>query len=199
MSGPKYTPADYEKVMAMPAERYSLRDVWLATGVSMSTVKRMRHGQWEPPEPSMPLLGRSPLTGVIEEHMEDGWTLDELTVLARDNDPFRQDRAEGHKLGRWLRGTLEAMGLQVGEGGRTIHNRGLHYLLIGQVKPDGTRYANDEKTWKWLTDRVSKAARWLGYIPFGQIIDQRNDEPVIRIMPAGRRGEDPARRGRRAA
>jgi hypothetical protein len=30
---------------------------------------------------------------------------------------------------------------------------------------------------------VSKAARWLGYVPFGQIIDQRNDEPVIRIKP----------------
>jgi hypothetical protein len=49
----------------------------------------------------MPLLGRSPLTGVIEDCMEDGWSLDELTVLARDNDPFRQDRDEGHKLGRW--------------------------------------------------------------------------------------------------
>ena len=183
MSGPKYTPADYEKVMAMPAERYSLRDVERATGVSMSTVKRMRHGQWEPPEPSMPLLGRSPLTGVIEEHMDQGWSLDDLTVLARDNDPFRQDRSEGHKLGHWLRDTLEAMGLQVGEGGRVVHNRGLHYLLIGQARPDGRVYENDEKTWKWLSDRVSKAARWLGYVPFGQIIDQRNDEPVIRIKP----------------
>jgi hypothetical protein len=36
MSGPKYTEADYEKVMAMPAERYSPRDVERATGVSMS-------------------------------------------------------------------------------------------------------------------------------------------------------------------
>ena len=42
MSGPKYTEADYEKVMAMPAERYSLRDVERATGVSMSAVTRMR-------------------------------------------------------------------------------------------------------------------------------------------------------------
>ena len=132
----------------------------------------------------MPLLGRSPLTGVIEEHMEAGYTLDELTVLARDNDPFRQDRSEGHKLGQWLRGTLEAMGFEVGEGGRTIHNRGLHYLLIGQARPDGRAYENDEKTWKWLTDRVSKAARWLGYVPFEQITDQRNAEPVVRILPA---------------
>lgn len=145
----------------------------------------MRNGQWEPPSsPSMPLLGRSPLTGVIEEHMDEGWSLDELTVLARDNDPFRQDRSEGHKLGRWPRGTLEAMGFEVGEGGRTIHNRGLHYLLIGSARPDGRAYENDEKTWKWLTDRVSKAARWLGYVPFEQITDQRNAEPVVRILPA---------------
>ena len=132
----------------------------------------------------MPLLGRSPLTGVNMEHIDQGWSLDELTVLARDNDPFRQDRSEGHKLGRWLRGTLEAMGFAVGAGGRTIHNRGLHYLLIGQVKPDGSVYANTEREWKWLTERVSKAARRLGYVAFEQITDQRNAEPVIRILPA---------------
>ena len=131
----------------------------------------------------MPLLGASPLTGVIQEHMDRGWSLDELTVLARDNDPFRQDRDEGHKLGRWLRDTLEGMGFEVGEGGRTIHNRGLHYLLIGQARPDGRAYENDEKTWKWLTDRVSKAARWLGYVPFTQVTDQRNAEPVIIEAP----------------
>ena len=133
----------------------------------------------------MPLLGRSALTGVIEEHMEAGYTLDELTVLARDNDPFRQDRDEGHKLGRWLRDTLQdKLHFEVGEGGRVIHNRGLHYLLIGQRKPDGRVYENDERTWKWLSDRVSKAARWLGYVPFEQITDQRNAEPVVRILPA---------------
>jgi hypothetical protein len=146
----------------------------------------MRNGQWSPPAgSSMPLLGRSPLTGVIKDYMEDdGCTLDDLTVLARDNDPFRQDRDEGHKLGRWLRDTLESeLGWEVGEGGRTIHNRGLHYLLIGQRKPDGSVYANTEPEWKWLSDRVSKAARWLGYIPFEQVTDQRNAEPVIRILP----------------
>ena len=133
----------------------------------------------------MPLLGRSALTGVIEEHMEAGYTLDELTVLARDNDPFRQDRDEGHKLGRWLRDTLQdKLHFEVGEGGRVIHNRGLHYLLIGQRKPDGRVYENDERTWKWLSNRVSKAARWLGYVPFEQITDQRNAEPVVRILPA---------------
>ena len=179
------TGANYERVMALDAQGLTNAEIAAKAGVSKRTVSRMLAGQWRPPAgPSTPLLGRSPLTGVIEEHIEEGWTLDELTVLARDNDPFRQDRSEGHKLGQWLRGTLEAMGFEVGEGGRTIHNRGLHYLLIGQVRPDGRAYQNDEKTWKWLTDRVSKAARWLGYVPFEQVTDQRNAEPVVRILPA---------------
>ena len=179
------TGADYEKVMALDAQGLANAEIAAKTSVSKRTIARMRNGQWSPPAgPSMPLLGRSPLTGVIEEHMEGGYTLDELTVLAKDNDPYRQDRSEGHKLGQWLRGTLEAMGFEVGEGGRTIHNRGLHYLLIEQARPDGSVYENDEKTWKWLTDRVSKAARWLGYVPFTQITDQRNAEPVIREVPA---------------
>ena len=177
--------ADYDKVMDLGARGLTNAEIAAETGVSKRTVTRMRNGQWRPPRgPSMPLMGRSPLTGVIEEHMDQGWSLDELTVLARDNDPFRQDRAEGHKLGQWLASTLEGMGWQVGEGGRVVHNRGLHYLLIGQRKPDGSAYENDERTWKWLSDRVSKAARWLGYVPFTQITDQRNAEPVVREVPA---------------
>ena len=185
MSKRACTENDYLKVMALTDQGASLAEIVAATGVSRRTITRMRNGQWSPPAgPSMPLMGRSPLTGVITDYLDQGWSLDDLTVLARDNDPFRQDRSEGHRLGRWLRGTLEGMGFEVGEDGRTIHNRGLHYLLIGSVKPDGRAYENDEKTWKWLTDRVSKAARWLGYVPFEQVTDQRNAEPVIRILPA---------------
>jgi hypothetical protein len=75
------------------------------------------------------------------------------------------------------------MGIEVSEGGRKFHNRGLHYLLIGQRKPNGAAYQNTENEWKWLSDRVSKAARWLGYVPFTQVIDERNSELVIRVRP----------------
>ena len=61
-----------------------------------------------------------------------------------------------------------------------IHLRGLHYMMIGQPKPDGTPYANTDDDWEWLSEKAAKAARWLGYIPFEQITDQRNAEPVIR-------------------
>ena len=175
MSGPKYTGADYEKVMALDAQSLTSREIVGGDRRVQPTVERMRNGQWEPPSAaSMPLLGRSPLTGVIEEHMDSGWTLDELTVLARDNDPFRQDRSEGHKLGQWLRGTLEAMGFQVGEGGRTIHNRGLHYLLIGQRKPDGSVYATPRRV---------------------EVADRPGEQggPVARLYPV-RPGHRPAQR-----
>jgi mRNA-degrading endonuclease RelE of RelBE toxin-antitoxin system len=42
----------------------------------------------------------------------------------------------------------------------------------------------------WLQGGAGKAARWLGYIPFEQITDQRNSAPIIR--PAKRFDPEPA-------
>jgi hypothetical protein len=103
-----------------------------------------------------------------------GGSLKSLTVLAPQNDPFRVDTDAGHRDGAWLANTLDRLGIT---GQR--HLRGLHYILIGQPKPNGQPYANTDADWGWLAS-VAKAARWLGYIPFDRIIDQRNDEPVTR-------------------
>jgi hypothetical protein len=97
-----------------------------------------------------------------------------LTVLAPQNDPFRVDSPSGHRDGEWLANTLDALGVT---GQR--HLRGLHYILIGQPKPNGLPYTNTDSDWKWLIS-AAKAARWNQYIPFDQIVDQRNDAPVIR-------------------
>jgi hypothetical protein len=184
MGAPIYTQEHRDQVLALTAQGLTNAQIAAKTGIKLRSISRLRSPGWEPPRTAFDsLLGHSPLTDVITEHVDDGWSLDDLTVLTHLNDPYRQDTDEGHRLGAWLAGTLDAMGFETGEGGRKIHNRGLHYMLIGQRKPDGTKYQNDEKTWKWLSDRVSKAARWLGYVPFGQIIDQRNAEPVIRIKP----------------
>ena len=178
MSGPKYTEADYEKVMAMPAEPYSLRDVERATGVSMSAADRMRRGEWQPPTgPSMPLLGRSRLTDVITDYVGGGdTTLDDLTVLVRATT----------RSGRTLpRATRTASGFATPW--RAWASKSARAFL---AKPDGSVYQNSECEWKWLSDRVSKAARWLGYVPFTRITDQRNTEPDPRAgghldLPAG--------------
>jgi hypothetical protein len=116
---------------------------------------------------------RAALDRVIAER---GGSLKDLTVLSVQRDPFRLDTPANHRLGEWLAATIQALGV----GGRQIHLRGLHYMAIDQPKPDGSVYTNTDDDWEWLSEKAAKAARWLGYVPFTQIVDQRNAEPVIR-------------------
>lgn len=99
-----------------------------------------------------------------------------LTVMSDQTDPYRLDVPSNHRDGKWLADAWATLGL----GDRTIHNRGLHYALLGQPKPDGSLYVSDDDSWTFL-EKASNYARWLNYIPFDQIVDQRNDEPVVRI------------------
>jgi hypothetical protein len=102
-----------------------------------------------------------------------GGSMKSVTVLAPQNDPFRVDTPAGHRDGAWLRDTLDRLKIT---GQR--HLRGLHYILIGQPKPNGEPYINTDKDWLWLA-MAAKAARWNKYISFDRIVDQRNAEPVI--------------------
>src|SRR4029453_17527649 len=92
--------------------------------------------------------------------VEEGCSMKDLTVLAVQNDPFRIDTDAGHRDGAWLATTPQDLGL----GNRTIHLRGLHYMLLGRPKPNGDAYANTDADWSWLQGDAGKAARWLGYI-----------------------------------
>lgn len=103
-----------------------------------------------------------------------GGSMKDLTVLAAQNDPFRVDTPAGHRDGKWLADQIAALELT---GPR--HLRGLHYVLIGRTKPNGVPYTNTDGDWQWLAG-VAKCARWLGYVPFDRIVDQRNDEPVVK-------------------
>jgi hypothetical protein len=107
----------------------------------------------------------------------NGGSLATYTVLDVSNDPFRVDTAARHRDGRWLAEAFVHLGL----GSRRIHLRGIHYAVLGWPMPDGRPYENTNKNWEWLSGDAAKAARWLGYVPFDQIVDQRNAEPVIRI------------------
>jgi hypothetical protein len=111
---------------------------------------------------------------------ETGSTLNDLTVLANQNDPYRLDTPNCHTEGRWL--GEQMVNLRLTE--RRIHLRGLHYALVstsGLVKPNGEPYRNTEKDWLWLQSSAAKAARWLGYVRFDQITDERNSPPVIKV------------------
>src|SRR4051794_16495115 len=119
--------------------------------------------------------------------LESTVSLAALTVLSPQNDPFRLDTPASHEVGRWLRDQMEACGLL--NRSTPIHNRGIHYALVARgnvTLPSGKPYINDSDCWAFL-ERASKAARWLGYIPFEAITDARNAEPVIRIAPPPRK------------
>ena len=82
---------------------------------------------------------------------------------------------------------------QVLRADQRVHWRGLHYAMVanGKIrKPNGTIYRNTKEDWDWLVIGPAKAARWLGYIPFERISDQRNDDPIIhrveRVAPEAR-------------
>lgn len=126
---------------------------------------------------------RSPLRQALDTAIEDAkinggkLSLNDLTVMSEGKDPFRLDTPANHALGKWLADTMART-----VGGRKIHNRGLHYAILGQPKPDGSQYVNDDDHWEWLYKQAVKSARWLGYIPFDQITDERNDEPIVRIF-----------------
>jgi hypothetical protein len=106
---------------------------------------------------------------IIEEKRRNGWGLEDLTVLAAINDPYRIDTPANHRDAQWL---LEQMV-------RTpIHLRGLHYVLVAAadvVRPNGY----DDACWRWLQANAADAARWLGYIPWDAIRDGRNEAPSL--------------------
>jgi hypothetical protein len=120
-----------------------------------------------------------PLLSVLENAaLTSGYEIDELTVLSKDRDPYRLDTAQGRRNGLWFAEMIERF---LGPEG-TVHLRGLHYWISSSAdvsRPDGKRYVNDNDTWEWLSNETAKAARWLGYVPFERIVDERNAPPEL--------------------
>lgn len=102
----------------------------------------------------------------------------DLTVLSTQVDPYRLDTEAGNRDGAWLAEQLDCI---VGSD-RRIHLRGIHYAIVatGNVrKPNGEVYRNDDANWEWLSAVAAKAARWLCYVDFERIVDNRSAEPII--------------------
>jgi hypothetical protein len=111
-----------------------------------------------------------------------GTSLRKLTVMSKTTDPFRLDTPAYHEAGKWFRDMMARAGVL----GRKIHNRGIHYAIAmlespKPCLPSGERFLNNDVGWAFIEDKASKAARWLGYVPFDNITDERNAEPIIRI------------------
>jgi hypothetical protein len=94
--------------------------------------------------------------------------MEDFTVL--EEDPYRFDTDTHHREAAWFAALI---------GSREIHCRGAHYIAIGTTKPDGDTYINNEKNWEWL-QQTATAARWLRYVDFDQITDERNPDPIFR-------------------
>jgi hypothetical protein len=104
--------------------------------------------------------------------------LADLSVLSSQVDPYRLDTPAGHRDGAWLARQLNRA---IGQT-RRIHWRGLHYALVVKDtvrKPNGEIYRNTDEDREWLSSVAGKAARWLGYISFERITDNRNAEPIV--------------------
>ncbi len=106
----------------------------------------------------------------------------DLTVMSYQNDPYRYSTKLGHEKAKWFAEMVD----RYVPAGRTIHIRGLHYILSdkGVYLPDGMeckcgkQYKNNNRFYVILGD-LADAARWLDYIPFNRIVDHRNARPEI--------------------
>ncbi len=49
--------------------------------------------------------------------------------------------------------------------------------------PNGLPYANTDEDWEWVQDALTDA-RWLGFLSFDALSDQRNTPPTI-VEPGG--------------
>ena len=98
-------------------------------------------------------------------------TLDDLTALSSDNDPFRLDTPANHRDGEWF-ARVHA------KAGRAIHCRGCHYIALGEIKPNSEKYVNTAKDWDWI-QKAAASARWLGYVDFDDVTDERNTRPIF--------------------
>lgn len=106
------------------------------------------------------------------------YSLGDFTVLSTKNDPYRLDTPAGHRDGKWLRDMIDRLRPGHIDGGGQVHLRGLHYMLLGEHKPDGSVYINTDANYEWLIDGPGKCARWLEYLPFDAVKDERNAEPL---------------------
>jgi hypothetical protein len=128
--------------------------------------QQRRHEKKEAPEPIGVLAEK--ITAVANEL---GLSIDTLSVLSPGKDPYTAWRRR--RDAEWFARVFD----RFVAAGATKHLRGLFYLLVSSpapiMGPNGKPFFNDYKHWQALQS-ASKAARWLGLVPFERIIDERN-------------------------
>ncbi len=124
------------------------------------------------------------LQTVIQDAQAAGYTFDDLTVLDAKKDPYRLHTPAGYRNAEWFAEQFQRFN---GAYGR-VHLRGFHYELVAETGiylpapiagHEGLIYESTDECWNWLYKTASIAARWLGFVPFSRIIDEKNDAPEV--------------------
>ena len=99
-------------------------------------------------------------------------SVNELIVLAPQNDPFYTGTPGDKALGEWFARLWEAFGYD-----RGVHIRRVHYQVVSQdppvEMPNGKPYENTVECWDVL-NMASKAARYLRLVDPAAFDDRRN-------------------------
>jgi hypothetical protein len=115
---------------------------------------------------------------ITAEAARAGMSIKALTVLSDGNDPYtswkRRRDAE----------VFAALFNRLLNPGQKRHLRGLFYRCVMLVEtvfwPTGKPLINTYGNWMKF-QKAAAAARWLGLVPFNQIIDARNDEAKVYV------------------
>jgi hypothetical protein len=140
-------------------------------------LKTQRRREKQPPPEPIGVLAEK-ITAAAEEL---GLSVETLTVLSRDCDPYTSWRRQ--REAEWFTQLFERF---VSDGGKK-HLRGLFYRCVMTKEdirwPSGKLLVNNYNQWSAFL-KASSAARWLGLVPFNRIIDERNAEAIIYVPPA---------------
>jgi hypothetical protein len=105
-----------------------------------------------------------------------GVTINDLIVLAPQNDPFYTGTPTDLALGEWFASLWQAFGLE------RAHLRRVHYQIISQdspvLLPNGKPYENTIECWDIL-NLASKAARYLRLVDPEAFNDRRTPEVML--------------------
>lgn len=135
------------------------------------------------------VAGTGPLAAVLRAAMAEtpGRLMTDLMVMSAEKDPYRMDTAAKHRVGQWF----AAQVARFVDPAKSIHPRGVFYACVsaGDVKkPDGDPFENNAANEVFIGEAASYA-RWLDYVPFERLIDNKNDKPIVRLAPAS---DDPS-------
>lgn len=115
---------------------------------------------------------------------QNGVSVNDLIVLAPQNDPFYTGTKGDVELGQWFSGVWQRMG------DSRAHVRRVHYWLVSQGSatfPNGKPYENTIECWDAL-NMASKAARYLNLVDPEAFNDRRTPEVMV-YAPGERYGE----------